>query len=73
MEWPGRLPIFLSRIRAQFLQIRLVATSETCQVIRKRSLRGSRPLGGRGHPDALGREGGERNTAAHGGRATDEE
>ena len=29
-------------------------------------------MGGRGHPDALGVEGGERNTAAHGGRATDE-
>ena len=28
-------------------------------------------LGGRGHPDALGREDGEWNTAAHGGRATD--
>ena len=40
MERPGRLPISLRRIRAQSSQIKLVATSKTCQAIRKRSLRG---------------------------------
>ena len=40
---------------------------------RKKGVReGGRPVGGRGHPDALGGEGGEQNTAAHGGRATDD-
>ena len=40
MERPGRLPISLRRIRARSSRIKLVATSESCQAVRKRSLRG---------------------------------
>ena len=40
MERPGRLLISLRRIRARSSRIKLVATSETCQAVRKRSLRG---------------------------------
>ena len=40
MERPGWLLTSLRRIGARSLRIKLVATSETCQAVRKRSSRG---------------------------------